>query len=45
MPKTLDIWTYRGGLQAGVARSNVVGYGVEALDGSIGKVDDARLVI
>jgi hypothetical protein len=32
------VWTYRPGVQAG---SNVVGYSVEALDGRIGKIDDA----
>ena len=41
MRTTVDIWTYRSGLDVGVTARNVVGYGVEALDGSIGKVDDA----
>ena len=41
MSTTLHVWTYRGGLDAGVSGKSVVGYGVEALDGSIGKVDDA----
>jgi hypothetical protein len=39
-----DIWTYREPsiLGADVTRGvNVAGYGVEALDGSIGKVDEA----
>jgi hypothetical protein len=39
-----DIWTYRDPttLGADVTRGvNVTGYGVEALDGSIGKVDEA----
>jgi hypothetical protein len=36
-----DVWTYRGGVDAGVSGDSVVGYAVEALDGSIGKVDDA----
>jgi hypothetical protein len=38
---TADIWSYRVGLDPGVSPRNVVGYGVEAIDGSIGKVDDA----
>ena len=33
---TTDIWTYRG-----TTPGDVVGYEVEALDGSIGKVDEA----
>ena len=41
MSTTLHVWTYRGGLDAGASGEDVVGYGVEALDGSIGKVDDA----
>ena len=41
MRTTVDVWTYRSGIDAGVSGKNVVGYGVEALDGSIGKVDDA----
>lgn len=35
---TVDIWTYRE--QTGTT-SDITGYGVEALDGSIGKVDEA----
>ncbi len=35
---TTDIWTYR---ETDFTTSNFVGYGVEALDGSIGKVDAA----
>jgi len=36
------MWTYREDILApGVSPRNVVGYGVEATDGSIGKVDDA----
>jgi hypothetical protein len=35
---TTDIWTYRD--QSFTTR-NFMGYGVEALDGSIGKVDDS----
>jgi len=42
MRTTADVWTYRGGLDPGVSGDNVVGYGVEAIDGSIGKVDDAE---
>jgi len=39
--QTLDIWTYREGVDVGTSPRNVVGYAVEARDGSIGKVDDA----
>lgn len=39
---TADVWTYAEGVMApGVSPRNVVGYSVEARDGSIGKVDDA----
>jgi len=39
---TTSVWTYREGLmEPGVAPRSVIGYGVEAHDGSIGKVDDA----
>ena len=41
MHTTIDVWTYRTGIDPGVSTSNFVGYGVEALDGSIGKVDHA----
>jgi hypothetical protein len=43
MRSTLDVWTYREGVDFGTSTSprNVVGYDVEARDGSIGKVDDA----
>ena len=41
MRTTVDVWTYRGSVDAEVSGTNVVGYGVEAHDGSIGKVDDA----
>ena len=42
MRTTTDMWTYREGVAtAGVSPRNVVGYGVEATDGSIGKVDEA----
>ena len=37
MRATLDVWTYRTGLA--IDPDTLVGYGVEALDGSIGKVD------
>jgi hypothetical protein len=37
-----DVWTYRETtLGSATAGTDVVGYGVEALDGSIGKVDEA----
>jgi hypothetical protein len=37
------LWTYRGesGLGDSSARRDVTGFGVEALDGTIGKVDEA----
>jgi hypothetical protein len=36
-----DVWTYRDGiLGADLSAQSLVGYGVEAEDGSIGKVDD-----
>jgi hypothetical protein len=39
---TTDLWTYdQTALGVGVHEANVVGYEVEALDGSIGKVDEA----
>ena len=41
MRTTHDVWTYPGAIDSQVSGRNVVGYGVEALDGSIGKVDDA----
>jgi hypothetical protein len=41
MQRTIDVWTYREGIDAGVSPMNVVGYHVEAIDGSIGKVDEA----
>ena len=42
MRSTIDVWTYREGIIApDIAPQNVVGYSVEAQDGSIGKVDDA----
>jgi hypothetical protein len=38
-----ELWTYRpqSGMADGVEAAEIVGYGVEALDGSIGKVDEA----
>jgi hypothetical protein len=37
-----DVWTYRETtLGSPTAGSDVVGYGVEAVDGSIGKIDEA----
>ena len=42
MRTSTDMWTYREGIATtGVSPRNVVGYDVEATDGSIGKVDDA----
>ena len=38
---TTDLWTYDQTALGGVDKANVVGYQVEALDGSIGKVDEA----
>jgi hypothetical protein len=35
---TVEIWTYREQL---FSASDIVGYSVEALDGSIGKIDEA----
>ena len=38
----IDVWTYREtALGADLNKANIVGYSVEALDGSIGKVDEA----
>ncbi len=37
-----DVWTYREeALGTNLDKANIVGYGVEALNGSIGKVDEA----
>jgi hypothetical protein len=42
MSMSTDMWTYREDIVApGDSPQNLVGYGVEATDGSIGKVDDA----
>jgi hypothetical protein len=38
---SLDMWSARSGSGFGDAKLDVVGYGVEATDGSIGKVDEA----
>ena len=43
MSTSVDVWTYRSDLDAGVSGNQVVGYGVEAIDGSIGKVDGATM--
>ena len=46
MRSTIDVWTYREGIIApDVAPGNVVGYHVEARDGSIGKVDEATFEV
>ena len=37
MRTEIDVWTYRTGIDATVSGRSVVGYGVESLDGSIGK--------
>ncbi|HEU0337147.1 MAG TPA: hypothetical protein VFR43_11365 [Gaiellaceae bacterium] len=38
-----DVWTYReqGSLGTDMATTDIAGFGVEALDGSIGKVDES----
>lgn len=41
MHSSIDVWSYREGLRVGTAPRDVVGYRVEARDGSIGKVDAA----
>ena len=41
--RTLDIWIARDTTLGSIAPPAVVGYEVEAIDGSIGKVDDATL--
>ena len=39
---TTDVWTYRDTtVGTGAGSTDVVGFGVEAIDGSIGKVDEA----
>ena len=43
---TTSVWTYRDGIvEPGVPPRDVVGYGVEARDGSIGKVDGATFEV
>ena len=37
---TIDLWSYR---DTSVAQRNLAGFSVEALDGSIGKVDEATV--
>jgi len=39
----IDVWTYRekSHLGADITKANIIGYDIEALDGSIGKVDEA----
>jgi hypothetical protein len=38
-----DVWTYRNSSTLGsdIANADLVGYEIEAIDGSIGKIDDA----
>jgi hypothetical protein len=36
-----DVWIYRSGVETTTEPENLVGYDVEATDGSIGKVDEA----
>lgn len=38
---TTDVWTYRETIVGGLGTKDIVGFKVEALDGSIGKIDDA----
>ena len=45
MHSSIEIWSYREGVVPGTAPTDVVGYGVEARDGSIGKVDDATFEV
>ena len=41
---TFDTWKYRdANLASTLTQRDIVGYGVEAIDGSIGKVDGATL--
>jgi hypothetical protein len=40
--QSTDVWTYRDtALGTTTSGTDVIGYGVEALDGSIGKIDEA----
>ena len=43
MATAFDLWTYRteSGLGDSALRRDISGFGVEALDGSIGKIDEA----
>ena len=43
MHSTLDVWVFRPEIEPELSTRSVVGYGVEAIDGSIGKVDDATM--
>ena len=38
-----EVWTYRETMRlgTGIASADIVGYEIEAIDGSIGKIDDA----
>jgi hypothetical protein len=41
---TFDTWKYRdASLASTITQRDITGYGVEAIDGSIGKIDDATL--
>ena len=41
---TFDAWKYgNASLASTLAQQEIIGYGVEAIDGSIGKIDDATL--
>ena len=40
----IETWSYGDpSLAASLTQREVIGYGVEAIDGSIGKIDDATL--
>jgi len=41
--RTLDVWVARDTALGDIGPASLIGYGVEALDGSIGKVDDTTL--
>jgi hypothetical protein len=38
---TASVWMYRSTVIEGIDPTTLIGYGVEAIDGSIGKVDEA----
>ena len=38
---TTNVWMYRATLIEGIDPSELIGFGVEAIDGSIGKIDEA----